>query len=196
MVTHPAPWPPTYLDDMTRLTHAPLPPLDYLDRSFTLDSSSPSWLRWATGKKTGQVAGYLEADGYWRVKLTFEGKYLRFPVHRIVYAMFYRADPSNDSVDHINGKSSNNPQNLRLAGKFGNQQNAWKRKRNATSRYKGVCRSQTGTRWVAVIRANGVGYHLGTFDSEEQAALAYNNAAIDLHGEFAFLNRLESSALG
>lgn len=196
MVTHPAPWTPTYLDDMTRLTHAPLPPLDYLDRSLALDPSSPSWLRWIAGKKIGQVAGYLEADGYWRVKLTFNGKYLRFPVHRIIYAMFYRADPLGESVDHINGKHNNDPQNLRLAGKFGNQQNAWKRKRNASSRYKGVCRARKSCRWVAVIRANGVGYHLGTFDSEEQAALAYNNAAIDLHGEFAFLNQLESSTLG
>jgi hypothetical protein len=30
--------------------------------------------------------------------------------------------------------------------------------------------------------------YLGTFTSEEQAAMAYNKAAIELHGSYAFLN--------
>ena len=173
---------------MTKLAHRPLPPLDELEALFLLDPDSPSWLRWKTGKKKEKHAGYLEADGYWRVKLTYDGKYLRFPVHRIVYALFYKLDPAQESVDHINGRQNNNPVNLRLAGKFGNQQNAGKRKQNSSSNYKGVSITRNGKRWEAGIRASGIHYRLGVFDSEAEAALAYNTACIRLHGRFALLN--------
>jgi hypothetical protein len=174
---------------MTKLAHRSLPPLKDLEALFLLDPSSPSGLRWKTGKRKDRVAGYLQTDGYWRVKLTHDGKYLRFPVHRIVYAIFYGLDPAQDSVDHINGRQDNNPANLRLAGKFGNQQNAGKRRKNGSSCYKGVFSTKNGKRWQASIRANGTHHYLGVFDSEEEAALAYNNACIRLHGQFAVLNR-------
>ena len=181
---------------MTKLAHRSLPPLKDLESLFLLDPSGPSGLRWKTGKRKDHVAGYLESDGYWRVKLTYDGKYLRFPVHRIVYAIFYGLDPAQDSVDHINGRQDNNPANLRLAGKFGNQQNAGKRKQNSSSRYKGVSINKNGKRWEASIKANGVGHYLGTFDSEEEAALAYNDACVLLHGQFALLNRFIATVTG
>jgi len=40
-----------------------------------------------------------------------------------------------------------------------------------TSGYRGV--SKSGKRWVASIYAYGRSYHLGTFDTAEQAAVAY-----------------------
>ncbi len=173
---------------MAKLAHRPLPPLKALDEMFAIDESSPSWLRWKNGKKKGKDAGYLEEDGYWRVKLTFEGTYLRFPVHRIIYALFYKADPLDHAVDHVKDRSDNNPRNLRLAGKYGNQQNAWKRKNNSSSKYKGVSMSKNKRRWQASIRANGQGYYLGCFDTEIAAAIVYDNAAKRLHGEYAVLN--------
>lgn len=181
-----------FLDDMAKLAHRPLPPLQALDRMFTINPSSPSWLKWKNGKKQGKNAGYLEKDGYWRVKLTFEGAYLRFPVHRIIYALFYKVDPRDHAIDHIKDKFDNNPHNLRLAGKYGNQQNAWKRKSNASSEYKGVSRSRKQKRWQASIRANGKHYYLGCFDTETTAAMAYDGAAKELHGEYAVLNFPES----
>lgn len=57
-----------------------------------------------------------------------------------------------------------------------------------TSKYRGV-HLHTGTkRWVAQIRAKRKAIHLGCFDTEEEAAKAFDVAAKLHHGDRAFLN--------
>lgn len=62
--------------------------------------------------------------------------------------------------------------------------------KNSTSKYVGVCWKKKANKWEANIRKDGVGRYLGSFISEEAAALAYNNASIELFGEHATLNNL------
>ena len=60
-----------------------------------------------------------------------------------------------------------------------------------TSTYRGVSFSSKYKKWTAQIRVSGTLIRLGQFDSEETAALAYNEAAIFHFGKFAFLNKVE-----
>ena len=57
-----------------------------------------------------------------------------------------------------------------------------------TSRYKGVCFHRSNNKWKAYIAYQGKRYHLGYFETENDAAIAYNNAAIIYHKLFASLN--------
>ena len=57
-----------------------------------------------------------------------------------------------------------------------------------TSEFKGVSRDKDLQKWRAEITAHRKHKHLGTFESEVDAAKAYDKAAIELHGEFAKLN--------
>lgn len=74
------------------------------------------------------------------------------------------------------------------------QNNANKRKRKGTSsKYKGVCwvkifNGKPYNKWNAYLYKNGKRYHLGFFDDEVLAAIAYDDAALIHHGEFARLN--------
>ena len=53
--------------------------------------------------------------------------------------------------------------------------------------YRGVAKNRK--RWSAKIKHGGpIALHLGTFDTAEQAALAYDEAAIRYHGSSAKLN--------
>ena len=54
------------------------------------------------------------------------------------------------------------------------------------SRFKGV--SVACGKWTAAIISRGERHFLGAFSDEVAAALAYDAAAVDLHGEFALLN--------
>lgn len=89
-------------------------------------------------------------------------------------------------VDHINGDGLDNRRaNLRSATHADNMRNSRRRSDN-TSGYKGV--SASGWRWVARVYVDSRRLHLGTFASPEEAARAYDAAALELHGEFARLN--------
>jgi len=96
--------------------------------------------------------------------------------------------PAHLLVDHRNGVPLDNRRsNLRLATQSQNRQNRRKRE-NTTSRYIGVCFDKQTGKWKARIKTNGREICLGRFDSEIEAALAYDAAARKYHGEFARLN--------
>lgn len=57
-----------------------------------------------------------------------------------------------------------------------------------TSRYLGVCKRASSNYYCARIDVNGQTYALGQYLTEEQAAKAYDRAAIRLLGVHAVLN--------
>lgn len=96
--------------------------------------------------------------------------------------------PLGVEVDHIDGDGLNNLiENLRFCSHAQNIQNSPK-KCNNTSGHKGVAFSRAAGRWQAQITVRGRQMYLGLFDTAIDAAVAYDNAATELHGEFARLN--------
>lgn len=91
-------------------------------------------------------------------------------------------------VDHIDRDGLNNTRaNLRLATRAQNRLNA-RRSSNNTSGFKGVHRCGRTRRWRSVITVDGRKIRLGWFDSREDAARAYDAAAVKHYGDFARLN--------
>ena len=62
--------------------------------------------------------------------------------------------------------------------------------KGTSSKYKGVTFNKQAKKWRAQIVLSGKFIHLGTFDSEKNAALTYNRAATKLFGGFARLNNI------
>lgn len=99
---------------------------------------------------------------------------------------------AGEFVDHRNGDTLDNQRgNLRITTNAQNCQNQ-KLRSNNTSGYKGVTFHPNNKNWVAKIHANNKAIHVGVFQTSEEAALAYNEAALKYHGEFARLNEVLS----
>ena len=96
--------------------------------------------------------------------------------------------------DHSNGNGLDNRRaNLRPATVTQNSANQRPR-RGTSSRYKGVRWCKKSRKWRAGIKVNGRERHLGLFTSEEDAARAYNEAALGAWGEYAYLNQTQGPA--
>lgn len=134
------------------------------------------------------VATIVTAQGYYNTLTPTRRTYNKtglLPMHRLILDT-----PADMQVDHIDGNKLNNvTTNLRIATNHQNQFNKPKQaKSNMTSPYKGVTYRKNGHCWQGRIRVNGKNINLGYFDTELEAALAYNKAASLYHGEFACLN--------
>lgn len=95
-------------------------------------------------------------------------------------------------VDHKDGNGLNNQRsNIRICTHGENCRNVSPVK-NATSKYLGVdlAGRPKNRRWRAAICHDGKRKHIGHFDTETEAAEAYNIEAIRLHGEFARINKI------
>lgn len=93
-------------------------------------------------------------------------------------------------IDHEDGDGLNNQRtNLRKADSVKNGANRRSAK-NSSSKYLGVHFCKTRQKWVSQIQHKGKGKHLGIFNDEIKAAISYNHAALELHGEFANLNQV------
>lgn len=118
------------------------------------------------------------------------GKYLsvcidlkQYYQHRLAWLMMTGDDPDQE-IDHIDTDKHNNKwDNLRLATLNQQRYNAGIRKNN-TSGFKGVSWCEANQNWTAQICINYERIKLGSYATAEEAAEAYRQAAIRLHGEF------------
>jgi hypothetical protein len=97
--------------------------------------------------------------------------------------------PSHVHIDHKDGNGLDcRKQNLRLADNSLNHANIGKMRGVYTSRYKGVYRDNRRKRWAAQIRIREYRTTIGRYETECEAAVAYDAAALFHFGEFAKTN--------
>lgn len=102
---------------------------------------------------------------------------------RIAMHRFLMGCPDNLVVDHINKNTLDNRlANLRICTKQQNLQNRAFRCKNDTSKYKGVAMLKNGKYKMTFSMQ---------FDSEVDAARAYNKACLSFYGEFASPNIID-----
>ncbi len=138
-----------------------------------IDSAALLGRRWRAVRRT---------DG-----LTYVISHRREYLHRAIMQ-----PPPGMVVDHIDGNPlDNRRRNLRICSRADNQRNQKLGKANTTG-FKGVTTPKNLAHlknpFLARIQVNGLKKYLGVFTTAEDAARAYDAAAILHFGEFARLN--------
>lgn len=100
-------------------------------------------------------------------------------IHRLIAKAFIGNCDHPLTVDHINGnKSDNRPENLRILSRSDNLRAFMRKKKGASSVYRGVSWDSWHKKWKAFIQIDGKLKHLGRYDDEVEAAEARDRAAI------------------
>lgn len=115
----------------------------------------------------------------------------RRPASGIVYMHRVLAMPINGlETDHINrNRLDNQKHNLRPLTRTLNNMNSPSEK-NSSSKYRGVYFCKARHKWIAQISINRKPKNLGGFNSEEDAARVYNEAAEKYYGSVAYKNEV------
>lgn len=128
-------------------------------------------------------------SGVYAARTVIQPRKMKIFMHREIAGRI----PGTDA-DHINGNTlDNRRENLRLCTHAENGRNRKKSRGKTSSQYKGVCWNKRERKYRAAIQINKKSKTLGLFRNEEEAALAYNRAAILYHGQFARLNPVNCS---
>jgi hypothetical protein len=112
----------------------------------------------------------IDTKGYYYIQLTHNKITKCYGVHRLIYK-FYNSDwdmtyTGDNQIDHFdNDRTNNNIENLRIVTHSENQQN--------TIATKGYSWNKKAKKYYAQIRVNKKSYHLGSYDTAEEARDAY-----------------------
>jgi hypothetical protein len=114
-------------------------------------------------------------NGYMVVNIRCEKYY----IHRMMVEAFTGRIGDGHEVDHADGNRSNNSiSNLRAMSHHDNLKAFRLKGDSSTSMFRGVSASLTKGKWLARCQMNGKQSHIGSFDSEEAAAKAFDEAAV------------------
>lgn len=150
-------------------------------------------VRMSNRNHIGDLAQWIITDKYKsRYCVTIKSKH--YYISRLIFCWHHGYFP--EFIDHIDHDTLNNKiENLRAATRIENNRNN-KSKKGSSSEYLGVFivnRPNRLLRYAAQIGINKRSTHIGYFDTEEEAALAYNKMAIKHFGEFANLNIIKEN---
>jgi hypothetical protein len=161
-----------------------LPPQDEGLDAISYDPKTGTFFRYGIRISAKPDTG--TAPGYLRFRI---GKKLQY-AHRVAWRLCYGVWPDGD-LDHADRNRSNNRiANLRLATRSQNMVNSGPMRNNRCG-YRGVSRdikANGKVRWRACSKIGGKTKMLGTFDTAEAAARAYDLFMVNAHGEFAKTN--------
>lgn len=129
-------------------------------------------------EKLSQFKWYFH-EGYARTDIS--NKRLKIYMHRMIIG------DGEYITDHINSnRLDNRKSNLRKCTFSQNSVNKFKVNRKTTSKYKGVYFASDRNKWRVQVGRNKI----GSFNTEQEAAIAYNKKAVEIYGEFAKLNEV------
>ena len=154
------------------------------DNSYLLEAF-PAWS--LNGSRKGGE-GYVHITRTIRTGFSYVREQLK--VHQIVMG----EKMPGFLADHINRNPLDNRRaNLRWATKSQNGANG--KPSGKYSKYRGVYQDGSCMKtkpWRSHVVKDGRRHYLGRFETEIEAALAYNAVARELHGEFAYQNVIEA----
>lgn len=155
--------------------------LHYHEDGYFIWKIRPNFYKVKMGDRAGCLQKFEWGDRY---TLRIGGKL--YLVSRLVFFWHHGWFPR--IVDHKDRVTTNDRiGNLRESDLKRNSMNSCSHK-NSSSKYKGVGWDTRKKTWRAYIQINQKYMHLGYFEIEEDAALAYNEVAKIHHGEYANLN--------
>lgn len=118
----------------------------------------------------------IDAQGYFMVRLSKNGKVINGKIHQIVAITFldHKRNGYNLVINHKDfNKLNNNLDNLEIVTQ---RENSNRKHLKSSSKYTGVSWDKYNKKWVTKIRINGKQHQLGYFINEDEAYLAYKNA--------------------